>query len=176
MIRLACEADLAEIARIHVSSWRDAYVGVLPKEILATRSLQGSLAVWRSTLEKYPSNITVVCTQEGTVVGFCCAGAVVDEARSSPFGFEIYGLHVEPNRRQEGIGGALFRKALARAKHLTGNPSAIVWTLRDLQLSRRFYEREGSTLVKSGLWSLEGHAFPEVAYGWDFAAPARPMG
>ena len=34
-IRLAGEADLADIARIHVSSWRDAYVSVLPQEILA---------------------------------------------------------------------------------------------------------------------------------------------
>jgi hypothetical protein len=61
------------------------------------------------------------------------------------------------------------REALARAKHLADNPSAIVWTLRDLQLSRRFYEREGGTLVKTGVWALDGHAFPEVAYGWTFA-------
>lgn len=171
-IRLAGEADLADIARIHVSSWRDAYVSVLPQEILATRSPEGSFAGWRSTLEKYPNNITVACSEDAAVVGFCCAGAVVDDARSSPFSFEIYGLHVDPNRRREGIGGALLREALARTKHLAGNPSAIVWTLRDLHLSRRFYEREGGTLVKSGVWSLEGHTFPEVAYGWTFPTQA----
>ena len=44
--------------------------------------------------------------------------------------------------------------------------SAIVWTLQELQLSRRFYEREGGKVVNSGVWSIGGLALPEVAYGW----------
>jgi ribosomal protein S18 acetylase RimI-like enzyme len=170
LIRVASEADLADVARIHISSWQDAYRGVLPASILATRSLEGSLSGWQSTRKRYPNNLTVGFSHEGAILGFCCAGAVVDEARSAPFGFEIYGLHVDPERRQEGIGAALLRDALGRAKRMATNPSAIVWTLQDLQLSRRFYEREGGTLVKTGTWSLAGRSFPEVAYGWNFAS------
>lgn len=168
LIRVANEADLLDIARVHVSSWQDAYKGVLPEAILSTRSLEGSLSGWRSTQCKYPRNLTVACSEAGAIWGFCCAGAVVDAARCSPFGFEIYGLHVEPNRRRQGIGAALLQEALARAKHMASNPSAIVWTLRELRLSRQFYEREGGRLVKRGQWSIGGQTFPEVAYGWKF--------
>lgn len=44
--------------------------------------------------------------------------------------------------------------------------SAIVWTLNALTLSRKFYEREGGELVKTGVWHIDGAALPEVAYGW----------
>lgn len=33
-------------------------------------------------------------------------------------------------------------------------------------LSRKFYEREGGKLVKSGIWSIGEIARPEIAYGW----------
>jgi ribosomal protein S18 acetylase RimI-like enzyme len=167
-IELAGEADLPDIARIHIASWQDAYRGVLPSEILASRSREGSLRGWQSTLKKFPGNLTVARAQDGAILGFCCAGPDVNEARSGPFGFEIYGLHVEPQRRRRGIGGRLLREALLRAKDRTIDRTAIVWTLRDLSLSRQFYEREGGVLVKTGTWAFEGRGFPEVAYGWDF--------
>ena len=87
-IELAGEADLPDIARIHIASWQDAYRGVLPSEILASRSREGSLRGWQSTLKKFPGNLTVARAQDEAILGFCCAGPVVDEARSGPFGFE----------------------------------------------------------------------------------------
>jgi hypothetical protein len=59
-IDLAGEADLPGIARIHIASWQDAYRGVLPSAILASRSREGSLRGWQSTLKKFPGNLTVV--------------------------------------------------------------------------------------------------------------------
>lgn len=46
--------------------------------------------------------------------------------------------------------------------------SMIVWTLEDLRLSRRFYEREGGKVVKHGHWQVGGVALPELAYGWNW--------
>ena len=37
--------------------------------------------------------------------------------------------------------------------------SAIVWTLKELKLSRSFYAREGGVLVKTGIWAFEGCSF-----------------
>jgi ribosomal protein S18 acetylase RimI-like enzyme len=165
-IRIASESDLQTVAEIHISSWQDAYKGVIPAALLADRSVEGSLAGWRSTFAKYPANITVATSPEGVIRGFCCAGPVVDASTNAPFEFQIYGLHVSPHFRRQGVGAVLLRDALARAKDREAMNSAIVWTLQDLQLSRKFYEREGGTLVKSGVWSIGEMAFPEVAYGW----------
>lgn len=166
LLRVATEADLPTVAQIHIASWQDAYKGVIPDALLANRSVAGSLGGWRSTFAKYPANTIVAASQVGVIQGFCCAGPVVDAVRSASFAFEIYGLHVSPDSRQQGIGAALLRDAFARARDRERMNSAIVWTLRDLQLSRRFYEREGGKVVKSGVWTIGEFAFPEVAYGW----------
>jgi ribosomal protein S18 acetylase RimI-like enzyme len=167
LIRAATEADLQAVARIHIASWQDAYKGVVPDALLARRSVEGSLSGWKSTFARYPANITVAASHVGgTIEGFCCAGPVVDAVRNSPFEFEIYGLHVSPDARQQGIGRALLRDAFARARDRERMNSAIVWTLSDLLLSRKFYEREGGKMVKSGVWTIGEVALAEVAYGW----------
>jgi len=72
--------------------------------------------------------------------------------------------------RRHGIGAALLRAAMARARDGLGLRSMIIRTLRDLHLSRRFYEREGGTLISEGHWTVGGIAVPDVAYGWEFEA------
>jgi ribosomal protein S18 acetylase RimI-like enzyme len=165
-VRAATTSDLAAIARIHMASWHDAYRGVIPDEILDGRTVEGSLSGWRSTFEKYPDNISVSETGDALLAGFCCAGAVVDVEKNAPFEFEIYGLHVAPNMRRQGIGAALLRAALNRAMVREQMNSAIVWTLKELKLSRSFYTREGGELVKAGTWRAGRFELPEVAYGW----------
>ena len=167
LIRVATEADLQAVARIHIASCQDAYKGVVPDALLVNRSVEGSLSCWKSAFASYPANITVAASRaDGVVQGFCCAGPVVDAVRNAPFAFEIYGLHVSPDVRRQGIGAALLHDAFARARDRERMNSAIVWTLSDLLLSRRFYEREGGKLVKSGVWTIGEFSLPEVAYGW----------
>jgi len=164
-VRVAREADLPAVAQIHIASWRDAYKGTVPDALLLNRSEEGSLSGWQATFAKYPANITLGVSRDDVVCGFCCAGPVVDAEKNAPFEFQIYGLHVAPNHRQRGIGAILLRASFARAVS-EGLSSAIVWTLRDLTLSRRFYEREGGEVVKADVWSIDGFTLPEVAYGW----------
>ena len=165
-VRPGIAADLPLIARIHMASWRDAYRDVIPDEILGGRTVEGSLRGWRSTFEQYPDNITVAELANAECVGFCCAGPVVDVEKNDPFEFEIYGLHVEPKARRKGVGAALLRAAFKRAVVRERMNSAIVWTLKGLEMSREFYAREGGELVKTGTWRIGAFAIPEVAYGW----------
>jgi GNAT superfamily N-acetyltransferase len=165
-IRRAAEADLPAIAAIHLASWQDAYKGVVPEAVLHGRSIVDCLAGWQATFAAHPANVTVAASDDGRVHGFCCAGAVIDADRNAPFEFEVYGLHVAPNSRRNGIGARLLHQALARASELEGSNTAIVWTLAELILSRRFYEREGGKAVKSGVFMLDGLALSEIAYGW----------
>jgi GNAT superfamily N-acetyltransferase len=165
MVRKAEERDLAFIAALHVLSWQTAYKGFVPEEILRSRTVEGSLRGWLSTYDAYPDNLSVVEADTGSLVGFCCAGPVVDTAHSGPFEFEIYGLHVTPDHHREGIGTSLVKGAFDRMRSLELS-SAIVWTLENLVQSRQFYERCGGSVVRSGIWTIGDHSQNEVAYGW----------
>ena len=170
-IRVATETEIPAIAALHLLSWKTAYRGVVPDDLLDydptdSRTIEGSMAGWRSTLTANPENLTVAQYDDDGIVGFCCAGAVDDATRNAPFDFQVYGLHVDPAHYRRGIGSALFRNALVRMGCL-GLNRPIVWTLEDLSQSRRFYEKLGGKVVREGMWDLRGHKLREVAYGWN---------
>jgi ribosomal protein S18 acetylase RimI-like enzyme len=168
-IRRASQSDLRAIAGVHLLSWRTAYAGVIPASLLDfdptdSATIENSVRGWATTFQSYPENLSVAVNDSETVLGFCCAGPVDDAPKNAPYQFQIYGLHVRPQDHRHGIGTALLRQALNRATTL--GMGTIVWTLRDLAQSRRFYERQGGKLEKSGMWELAGHRLEEVAYGW----------
>ena len=167
--RRAQAGDLEAIAKLHVLSWQTAYRGFLPDRLLDSRRWEEALDSWTSTFNSYPDNLSVVTDSNGKMVGLCCAGPVVDVAKSGPFEFEIYGLHVAPEFHRQGIGRLMVGDVFQRMASL-GCGSAIVWTLENLIQSRRFYEKCGGVVVKSGVWMLGNHTQNEVAYGWN---PAR---
>ena len=166
-IKTAGAADLQSVAAIHVASFQDAYRGVLSDGFLDGLDAETSRQMWANTRSKFPENMTVAEAADGAVMGFCCAGPVVDGERNEGFDFEIYSLHVRPNLRRHGVGAALLRAAFERAQYDCLLNSAIVWTLVDLPLSCRFYEREGGTAVKTDHWQLGSERIPEIAYGWN---------
>jgi GNAT superfamily N-acetyltransferase len=168
LIRVATEADVPHIAQIHVASWLDAYRGVIPDAVIDARTVEGVTAMWSGNPTKFPKNLTVAEMPDGQIAGFSCAGPVTDGSKSVPFDFEVYALHVRPDTRRRGIGAALLRQAMTRARGERHMRSMIVWTLEGLHLSRRFYEREGGKLVKQGMWQVGGTELPELAYGWDW--------
>lgn len=168
LIRRATEADIPHVAQIHVASWRDAYRGVIPDAVIDVRTVEGAIEMWSANLAKYPANLTVAETPDGQIAGFSCAGPVTNTERSGPYEFEVYAMHVRPDIRRNGIGAALLRHAIKRARDELHMRSMIVWTLEDLRLSRRFYEREGGEVVKRGHWEVGGVALPDLAYGWDW--------
>jgi L-amino acid N-acyltransferase YncA len=162
-IRCAQQNDLSTIASIHVASWKDAYAGIVPRRVIESQNIEKSLAGWKKTFNNHPNNITVAENKSGELVGFCCAGVAnnVEEAAT----WEVYGLHVQPKLRGKGIGTQLLHEALNKAR-AEGHKKAIVWTLEDLLLSRKFYEKRGAYLSHSKKW----HTVPnmlEVAYCWD---------
>jgi ribosomal protein S18 acetylase RimI-like enzyme len=166
-LRRAIASDLPQIAWLHVQSWQTAYRGVVPEELLRSMSAERSLPGWQKTYDSFPDNLAVAYDQAG-IAGFCCAGPVVDSDKNHPFTFEIYGIHVRPDCHRKGLGSELVVQAFDRMRAL-GLDGAIVWTLEALAQSRRFYEKQGGVVVKSGTWTIGPFTLPEVAYGWPAA-------
>lgn len=72
-------------------------------------------------------------------------------------------LLVEPSARGLGVGEALIKACLARARE-TGYAEVVLWTQANLLPARRLYARFGFVLEKS--WNYDGFAEGLVSESW----------
>lgn len=74
-LRDATQADAHAIANVLVRSWRAAYRGLLPDDVLAGLSIPDRERFWSDVLAARPPHIrTVVATIAGAIVGFAATG------------------------------------------------------------------------------------------------------
>lgn len=142
-VRRATAADAAAISRLHVSSWREAYTGLLPDDLLANQSFERRLQYWAKVLdplEVSPSVFWVVADGE-TVLGFASAGPSRDADRVGEDFWEVFAIYLSADHWGLGLGSALFRQALLSAAQEA--VAASLWVLDGNERAIRFYERHG---------------------------------
>ncbi len=161
--RQATPADAGAIAGLHIASWRSAYRGLLADAFLESQDLAERTAKWESMLAE-PEVIVLLAEDARHLLGFAC-GPTRDGDADPTSAWEIYNLHVDPDRRGSGIGGRLFDAAAdlgreRRARELT------LWVVDQNAPARRFYERKG--MQPDGASQLHqvgpGAALSEVRY------------
>lgn len=145
-LRSAETGDARGIASVHVDTWRTAYVGIIPAEVLDALSLDHRAAKWKETLAGLGAGERVeVADEGGRVLGFAFTGACRDE---DAFGLgELYAIYVAPSHWGTGVGPDLLASA-RRALVEAGHDRAVLWVLEDNKRARSFYERDG--------WALDG--------------------
>jgi GNAT superfamily N-acetyltransferase len=171
-IRAATADDVSAIADINTRGWQAAFRGVFPDDFLDGLDPR-----------RRDANFTVAVTSEGhytavavddEVVGFVGLRPPEPEDGDSDRVHEIWGLYVEPDRIGTGLGRAL----MGHAREYLGTGQwehAILWTLRDVDRTCRFYEtagwyRDGAEKV----WDLpEGNPVTLVRFRFDLIDPAR---
>jgi ribosomal protein S18 acetylase RimI-like enzyme len=161
-IRPASPDDALAIETIRVQGWRTAYRHVYPAEELDALPVDPER--WRSRLHVPPPGwTTVVCEDEGRVVGFASAGPSRDEDEIG----ELYAIYVDPAAWSAGAGRALL--AEAEQQLAADYDAALLWVLEDNPRARGFYERAG--WAPDGVRKAEqrlGVRAPEVRYRKDF--------
>jgi ribosomal protein S18 acetylase RimI-like enzyme len=167
-VRPATPADADEIAAVHVATWRHAYAGLLPDDVLAGLDVTQRADRWRERISGPRSGIFVlVFEQFGRIRGFVCGGPSRDgegggaEAGGAEGGGaegggavrtgEVYAIYVDPACQGQGAGTRLLGAA-ARLLAQAGFTGASLWVLADNHPSRRFYESRG--------WRPDGSAKP----------------
>lgn len=169
LLRPARPGDSAEIARIYVAGWRDAYPGLLPDKLLVgMRRTEGRAEGWARTIRNPARGEKVLVAEggDGSVVGF--AGGGPARARGFAYDSEVYTLYVDADHREEGVGRRLF-SGLALDLAAALGPALIVWVLAG-NPARYFYESLGGRQVGRRTGSLGGAAIEELAFGWADAA------
>lgn len=145
-LRDAAPADAHAIAHVLVRSWRAAYRGLLPDDVLAGLSVPDRDRFWSEALTaRPPYTRAVVATTAGAVVGFAATGPpLVPADRADPTLGDLYALYLDPDVWRQGIGTRLHAAALDRLRSC-GFTHAGLWVLDTNERALRFYRRHGWT-------------------------------
>lgn len=139
-IRPARAEDAEAIAQVHVTSWHEAYAGVVPAEYLDEYDLARRTREWTDWLEPgaRPGTRVWVAEVASRVVGFADLGPSRD-ADATGSTLQIYAIYLEPRWWGRGVARELVRTVLAAAP---GVPVTL-WVLAANDRARHFYRRHG---------------------------------
>jgi GNAT superfamily N-acetyltransferase len=135
-VRRATLEDAAEVARVQVATWHEAYTGRMPQSILDALDVQESRERWHRIMKaasdrSAPGGVWLA-ERDGSAVGFAAAGV----SRDIPVGWHLYAIYLLAEHHGSGAGQALLDAAI-------GQDPASLWILEDNPRARAFYERNG---------------------------------
>lgn len=142
-LRDAGPADVEVIARIHATSWRDAYAEYMAPSFLEREVGHERLALWseRFSRPREDWNVTLALASDNPV-GFVCTFGAAD----ATWGALLDNLHVVPGARSEGIGAALLHSAQRWVDERYPGSGMYLWVFETNVKARGFYERHGGQL------------------------------
>ena len=125
---------------IHSASWKCAYKGIIPDEILDAITPEKREKYFEKALRLGWEKDAIIFV-DGEEAGLISIGVCRDEDKEVTCG-EIRGLYLMPEHWGKGFGKALFTwgiKALDKQNYT----SISLWVLEDNIRARRFYEKQG---------------------------------
>jgi GNAT superfamily N-acetyltransferase len=138
VIRSADVTDAANIARVHVISWRGAYASILPAAYLESLDPAKRAAQWERILAD-GRGTTLVAEGDGRLLGFASYGASRDEDAEDG-DLELYAIYLDPEAWGRGVARDLMRTVLADVPD--GVPMTL-WVLAQNERAHHFYRRHG---------------------------------
>lgn len=155
--------DAAELARVHIASWRESYRGLLPDAYLDRMSLPVQARRFHDSLmSNRPSEATLAAADRNGLVGYAAGGP---SRRRMDGEAEIGTLYVLRSAQGHGLGRRLV-EGLARVFEANGATSLTISVLRDNAPARGFYEHLGGQADAPRREPGPGGVTFEVSYRW----------
>lgn len=153
-VRLAGEIDELDLLVVRISSWREAYRGILPQAYLD--------GLRRMNRFEIPPGTWLV-ESDHIVAGYLATD--LESTRRVKPRVEIRELYVHPNYWRAGLGRALVERA-AHELAVRGAEEIFLWVLEANARARAFYEAIGFERVpgERKLVPTGGERFPIVLY------------
>ena len=166
-VRTATPEDVPIMCEITVRGWQAAFRGLFPDDFLDGMNPKARESAFAERVMGGGSHHLAVAIDD-EVVGFVGLAPPEAEELDPNRVHELWGLYIEPERFSTGVGRILMRHALDHLQ--TGYwEYAILWTLRDLDRTCRFYESAG--WYRDGEekpWQIpEGNSVTLVRYRFD---------
>jgi len=160
LIVVAGPGDAAELARVHVTAWRETYAGILPDAYLAQMNVHLYARRWRHQLmAAKPPEIVLAAEGRQGLVGYCAGQARPDGSS------EISTLYVIKAAQHFGLGRRLLA-AGASVLHARGAHTLSLWVLDGNEDARGFYEHLGGIAIADRPVRGWGGGFRETAIHW----------
>jgi ribosomal protein S18 acetylase RimI-like enzyme len=141
-IRYANVDDAAILGRIHSQSWKVAYKGIVPEEILNNISSEKRQKYFEKALSEGWEEDAIIF-KDDMDVGLICIGKCRDEDKDSSYG-EIRGIYLLPEYFNKGIGLELINWGISELTNRKYKKISL-WVLEENVHARRFYEKVGFT-------------------------------
>jgi L-amino acid N-acyltransferase YncA len=163
-IRVATIADCEVLAAVHVTAWQESFRGLLPDIAFEGMTIPKRMERWQQVFAAKPTFPVYVAEEQSQAIGFAQGGrARDDEALGQEM--QLYAIYLLSSAKRRGVGTKLLQ-AVVSDFLVQGASSACVWTLRDAQPARRFYESVGAQLAAEKLERRPGYDRVLVAYIW----------
>lgn len=137
--------DIAAVCAVRRRSWIAAYTGLMPHAVIDAIDLGVSWMNWTTWVRVPPTADTrfTLAGPPGGVCGFSVISACRDDGAGDDVG-EVRLLYADPTAWNRGVGSVLLRHAVDTLRSM-GFDEVRLWTLRDNERARTFYERHGWT-------------------------------
>ena len=160
-IRRADCHDLRQISYVHVDTWRDAYRGIIDRQVLDKLSYSRSQENWKRCQDKM-SEYFYVAEREKVVVGFIIGGRQRQEELI--YDAEVYAMYVLPEFQKQGIGKMLLQQ-LVQDFHRENWQQFLIWCLQK-NPTKAFYESLGGVHTETAKIRIGGK--PLIKHGYYF--------
>jgi GNAT superfamily N-acetyltransferase len=138
------------MAAVQTDTWRDAYAGLLPDDLIASITVERRTATWTRAIASHDMSCWVA-EVDGTIVGICSLGPSEEHTSIG----RIYTIYVVSPFWGRGVGSSLWDAALDEiAARFTGGE---LWVLESNTRARSFYERKG--------WRFDGGVRADTSFG-----------
>jgi GNAT superfamily N-acetyltransferase len=144
-VRDAAPDDAAEIAQVHVESWRGAYRGLMPQEVLDGLDVAARASMWTRIMDRSgpaERRAVLVVESDRAIIGFACVEPTRDPDGDAARTGEVAAIYLAPDAWGRGAGRALMTAAVSRLAAF-GYADATLWVLDTNERARRFYAAAG---------------------------------
>ncbi|HTJ22252.1 MAG TPA: GNAT family N-acetyltransferase [Gemmatimonadaceae bacterium] len=139
-VRAARRADIEEIARLHITSWRASYRSFVPGDLLDAQDLDERRELFTRRFDDGMRFFVDDCA--GALRGFVSLGPALDDDLDPRRVWTVHNLHISPELRGRALGASLLDAATNAAAE-AGAETITLWVIEGNDGARRFYERHG---------------------------------
>jgi ribosomal protein S18 acetylase RimI-like enzyme len=129
-------SDAADVGRVHVEVWRQAYAALMRANVLAALDPEAAVERWRKALAQPPDEVRrlVGIAPSGDVVAVAMSGPSRD--RDAPTPWELWAVNVLDAHHGSGLADLLMEQ-------LVGDEPATLWVVQGNERAVAFYRRHG---------------------------------